>query len=99
MSGKSRMVMQIFLETNLVDDFVIEVEIYDAQGNVYATYQYDYSYSHNWTTHSGQELFTDPFLPPSYFDRVEITAQGSDSANWQGWYETSSSTYKILPFQ
>ena len=69
-----------------IDDFVIEVEIYDAQGNVYATYQYDYSYSHNWTTHSGQELFTDPFLPPSYFDRVEITAQGSDSANWQGWY-------------
>ena len=44
-----------------IDDFVIEVEIYDAQGNVYATYQYDYSYSHNWTTHSGQELFTDPF--------------------------------------
>ena len=53
---------------------------------MYATYQYDYSYSHNWTTHSGQELFTDPFLPPSYFSSVEISAQGSDSANWQGWY-------------
>jgi hypothetical protein len=69
-----------------VDDFVIEVDIYDAQGNLYATYQYDYSYSHNWTTHSGQELFTDPFLPPSYFGSVDISAQGSDSANWQGWY-------------
>ena len=69
-----------------IDDFIIEVDIYDAQGNVYATYQYDYSYSHNWTTHSGQELFTDPFLPPSYFSSVEISAQGSDSANWQGWY-------------
>ena len=69
-----------------VDDFVIEVEIYDAQGNVYATYQYDYSYSHNWTTHSGQELFTDPFLPPSYFGSVEISAQGQDVGNWQGWY-------------
>ena len=69
-----------------IDDFIIEVDIYDAQGNVYATYQYDYSYSHNWTTHSGQELFTDPFLPPSYFGSVEISAQGSDSANWQGWY-------------
>jgi len=69
-----------------VDDFIIEVDIYDAQGNLYATYQYDYGYSHNWTTHSGQELFVDPFLPPSYFDRVEISAQGSDSANWGGRY-------------
>ena len=69
-----------------VDDFVIEVDIYDAQGNLYATYQYDYSYSHNWTTHSGQELFQTPFLPPSYFDRVEISAQGQDVGNWQGWY-------------
>ena len=69
-----------------IDDFIIEVDIYDAQGNLYATYQYDYGYSHNWTTHSGQELFVDPFLPPSYFDRVEISAQGSDSANWGGRY-------------
>ena len=69
-----------------VDDFVIEVDIYDAQGNLYATYQYDYSYSHNWTTHSGQEIFTDPFLPPSYFGSVDISAQGSDSANWGGRY-------------
>ena len=67
-----------------IDDFIIEVDIYDAQGNLYATYQYDYGFSHNWTTHSGQELFVDPFLPPSYFDRVEISAQGSDSANWGG---------------
>ncbi len=76
----------IFANQPGVDDFIIEVEIYDAQGNVYATYQYDYSYSHNWTTHTGQELFTDPFLPPSYFGSVDISAQGSDSANWQGHY-------------
>ena len=69
-----------------IDDFIIEVDIYDAQGNLYATYQYDYGYSHNWTTHSGQELFTDPFLPPSYFGSVDISAQGSDSENWQGHY-------------
>ena len=69
-----------------IDDFIIEVDIYDAQGNLYATYQYDYGFSHNWSTHSGQELFVDPFLPPSYFDRVEISAQGSDSANWAGRY-------------
>ncbi len=69
-----------------IDDFVIQVDIYDAQGNIYATYQYDYSYSHNWTTHTGSETFVDPFLPPSYFGSVGISAQGSDSANWQGWY-------------
>ena len=76
----------LFAQQPGVDDFIIEVDIYDAQGNLYATYQYDYGYSHNWTTHSGQELFVDPFLPPSYFDRVEISAQGSDSANWGGRY-------------
>ena len=76
----------IFGQQPGIDDFVIEVDIYDAQGNLYATYQYDYSYSHNWTTHQGQELFQTPFLPPSYFDRVEISAQGQDVGNWQGWY-------------
>jgi hypothetical protein len=76
----------LFAQQPGIDDFVIEVDIYDAQGNLYATYQYDYSYSHNWTTHAGQELFVDPFLPPSYFDRVEISAQGQDVGNWQGWY-------------
>ena len=50
----------IFGQQNGIDDFIIEVDIYDAQGNLYATYQYDYGYSHNWTTHSGQELFVDP---------------------------------------
>ena len=76
----------IFGQQPGIDDFFIEVDIYDAQGNLYATYQYDYSHSHNWTTHSGQELFQTPFLPPSYFDRVEISAQGQDVGNWQGWY-------------
>ena len=42
-----------------IDDFIIEVDIYDAQGNLYATYKYDYSYSHNWTTHQGQELLSE----------------------------------------
>ena len=83
-----------------IDDFIIEVDIYDAQGNLYATYQYDYGYSHNWTTHSGQELFTDPFLPPSYFGSVDITAQGSDSANWAGRYgpefNVSQSSFSVI---
>ncbi len=67
-----------------VDDFVITVDVYDAQGNVYATYQYDYSYSHNWTVHSGSETFNNPFLPPSYFSDIIVSAQGQDVGYWAG---------------
>ena len=76
----------IYAQQPGIDDFEITVDILDAQGNVYATYSYDYGYSHNWTTHSGSETFADPFLPPSYFSDVNIYAQGSDSANWAGRY-------------
>jgi len=69
-----------------IDDFVITVDVLDSNGNVYQSYTYDYSYSHNWTTHSGVETFPNQFLPPSYFSDINIYAQGSDSANWQGWY-------------
>ena len=67
-----------------IDDFVITVDVYDAQGNVYATYQYDYSYSHNWTIHSGSETFNNPFLPPSYFSNIIVSAQGEDVGYWAG---------------
>ena len=67
-----------------IDDFVITVDVYDAQGNVYATYQYDYSYSHNWTVHSGSETFNNPFLPPSYFSNIIVSAQGEDVGYWAG---------------
>ena len=69
-----------------VDDFAITVDILDSNGNVYQTYVYDYSHSHNWSNHTGQELFANNFLPPSYFSDINISAQGSDSANWPGWY-------------
>jgi len=69
-----------------VDDFAITVDILDSNGNVYQTYTYDYGHSHNWTNHTGQELFPNNFLPPSYFSDINISAQGSDSANWPGWY-------------
>ena len=69
-----------------VDDFAITVDILDSNGNVYQTYVYDYSHSHNWSNHTGQELFPNNFLPPSYFSDINISAQGSDSANWPGWY-------------
>ncbi len=67
-----------------IDDFVITVDVYDAQGNVYATYQYDYSYSHNWTIHSGSETFNNSFLPPSYFSNIIVSAQGQDVGYWAG---------------
>ena len=66
-----------------IDDFVITVDVYDAQGNVYATYQYDYSYSHNWTVHSGSETFNNPLLP-SYFSDIIVSAQGEDVGYWAG---------------
>ena len=69
-----------------VDDFEITVEILDSNGNVFQTYTYDYGHSHNWTNHTGQELFGTNFLPPSYFSDINISAQGSDSSNWPGWY-------------
>ena len=40
--------------------------------------------THTTGQHILDKNFFKLFLPPSYFDRVEITAQGSDSANWQG---------------
>ena len=88
-----------------IDDFEITVDVLDSNGNVYQSYTYDYSYSHNWTTHTGSETFPNQFLPPSYFSSVNIYAQGSDSANWQGWYgpefnvagSSFSATYSVNP--
>ena len=68
------------------DDFFINVDVYDSNGNIYASYQYDLSYQHNWSYHSGSETFVDPFLPPSYFSDIIVSAQGSDSAGWPGHY-------------
>ena len=68
------------------DDFFINVDVYDSNGNIYASYQYDLSYQHNWSWHTGSETFVDPFLPPSFFSDIIISAQGSDSAAWTGHY-------------
>ena len=68
------------------DDFFINVDVYDSNGNIYASYQYDFSYQHNWSYHNGSETFVDPFLPPSFFSDIIVSAQGSDSAAWQGHY-------------
>ena len=68
------------------DDFFINVDVYDSNGNIYASYQYDLSYQHNWSYHSGSETFVDPFLPPSYFSDIIVSAYGSDSAAWPGHY-------------
>ena len=62
--------------------FFINVDVYDSNGNIYASYQYDLSYQHNWSYHTGSETFVDPFLPPSFFSDIIVSAQGSDSASF-----------------
>ena len=64
----------IFAKQPGVDNFIITVDVYDAQGDIYETYHYDYSHSHNWTEHSGSETFEDSFLPPSYFSNIVVSA-------------------------
>jgi len=76
----------VFTQQPGIDDFVITVDVYDSSGNIYQTYQYDYSYSHNWTAHTGTETFPDNFLYPNLFGSMVISAQGQDTGYWQGWY-------------
>lgn len=76
----------VFTQQPGIDPFDITVEIYKADGSLYQTYNYDYGHSHNWTNHEGTELFTDNFLPPSFFGNIDITATGQDSGYWAGWY-------------
>ena len=76
----------VFTQQPGIDDFVITVDVYDSNGNIYQTYQYDYSYSHNWTAHTGTETFPDNFLYPNLFGSMVISAQGQDTGYWAGWY-------------
>lgn len=76
----------IYTQQPGIDPFDITVEIYKADGSLYQTYNYDYGFSHNWTEHTGTELFPDSFLPPSFFGNIDITAEAKDSGFWAGWY-------------
>jgi len=69
-----------------IDPFDITVEVYKADGTLYQTYSYDYGHSHDWTEHSGTQLFPDDYLPPSFFGNIDITAEAKDSGFWAGWY-------------
>ena len=69
-----------------IDPFDITVEVYKADGTLYQTYSYDYGYSHDWTEHSGTQLFPDNYLPPSFFGNIDITAEAKDNGFWAGWY-------------
>lgn len=69
-----------------IDPFDITVEVYKADGTLYQTYSYDYGYSHDWTEHSGTQLFPDNYLPPSFFGNIDITAEARDTGFWAGWY-------------
>ena len=76
----------IYTQQPGIDDFIITVDVLDSNGNTYQSYEYDYSYSHNWTNHIGAEIFPDQFLPPSYFSNIVVSAQGEDVGYWAGWY-------------
>lgn len=76
----------LFEDQGGADDFVITVNVYKANGDLYRSYEYDYSYSHNWTNHTGTETFPDQFLDPSFFGNLSVEAEGNDVGWWAGHY-------------
>ena len=83
-----------------IDPFIITVDVYKADGTLYSTYEYDYGFSHNWTSHTGVEAFANQFLDPAFFGNITVTAEGTDNGNWAGWYgpefNTSQSSINLV---
>ena len=69
-----------------VDPFVVTVDVYRADGSLYKTFEWDYSYTiSDWTFFEGTETF-DPYLSPSFFSDITLSAEGDDIGYWAGWY-------------
>ena len=69
------------------DDLEIVVNVYDADGNLFKSYTYDYSGTFTgWVTDSGTETFNTQYLDPSMFGNVEVMVTGKDIAEWSGYY-------------
>ena len=74
-------------QRNNQDPLVVTVDIYKSNGDLYATYEYDYSYDiSDWTAFSGSETFSDPFLDPSFFGNLDLSVYGRDAGYWAGYY-------------
>jgi len=70
-----------------VDPFEIVVNVYDANGNLFKSYTYDYGNNFsNWTTATGTELFNSLGLDPSWFGNVEVLVTGQDIAGQSGYW-------------
>jgi hypothetical protein len=70
-----------------IDPFEIVVNVYDANGNLFKTYRYDYGTNFaNWTYDTGTEIFGTNFLDPSFFGNVEVLVTGQDIAAQAGYW-------------
>ena len=70
-----------------IDPFEIVVNVYDANGNLFKTYRYDYGTNFaNWTYDTGTEVFGTNFLDPSFFGNVEVLVTGQDIAAQAGYW-------------
>ena len=68
------------------DDYMrISVRMYDESGSQLWGKQYNYDGTYNWSTFTGQELFTTP-LPIENVDKILIQAEGDDPGFWAGHY-------------
>jgi len=73
-------------EQNDGDDYMrISVRMYDESGTELWGKQYNYDGTYQWSTFTGQELFTTP-LPIENVDTILIRAEGDDPGFWAGYY-------------
>jgi len=69
------------------DPFVVSVYVYKANGDLYRSYEFDYSYSiPNWAHFGGDVYFPDSGLDPSFFGNINLSAEGDDAGYWAGHY-------------
>ena len=70
-----------------VDPFEIVVNVYDASGNLFKSYKYDFGQNFsNWRTVKGTETFNQNYLSPSYFGNVVVEVTGVDIAGQAGYW-------------
>ena len=82
------------------DDYMrISVRMYDESGTQLWGKQYNYDGTYQWSTFTGQELFTTP-LPIENVDKILIRAEGDDPGFWAGYYgpefNVSASSFTLI---
>ena len=69
-----------------VDTMIMSIDVYKANGDLYRSYEYDYSYDMDWTRFSGTELFNQNYLSPDFFGNMTVSAFGTDRGYWWGYF-------------